>query len=291
MKYRIKFFSDYATSDELKQTYESINEIDKMENYGKDKDIYITTENDYTHAIIINFGMPELKDISKNNVVGLGHEPTLYFVYLTNKSTNQYILLYAEKYIDKYFMGDRVFNKPFIPHFSYMPHNKPMRTVPIKNKLISIIISEKNDIWFGYCYRYKIVELILKYNYPIDIYGRGSTQFLSINNEIIKGEFVENEPYEKYEFHICIENFECDHYFSEKIINPLLTSTIPIYLGCRNIKDYFGENVIIMSGNIEKDMNLITDILYYPDKYRRIIDTNAIKNKVSLLRNLDNIFS
>jgi len=143
MKYRIKFFSDYATSDELKQTYESINEIDKMENYGKDKDIYITTENDYTHAIIINFGMPELKDISKNNVVGLAHEPTLYFVYLTNKSTNQYILLYAEKYIDKYFMGDRVFNKPFIPHFSYMPHNKPMRTVPIKNKLISIIISEK----------------------------------------------------------------------------------------------------------------------------------------------------
>jgi len=46
-----------------------------------------------------------------------------------------------------------------------------------------------------------------------------------------------------------------------------------------------------MSGNIEEDIKLIKDILYYPEKYRRTIDIEMIKKKVSLLDNLDNIFS
>jgi len=291
MKYRIRFFADFASSEQLKKTYENINEVDKMENYGLDKDIYITSCEDYTHAIIINFGMPELKDIPKKNVVGLAHEPTIYFIYFMDKSYSPSFMFYAEKYIGKYFMGDRVFVKPFIEHFSYMLYNKPLRYIPIKNKLMSFIISEKNDHWFGYSYRHIMVELILKNRLPIDIYGRGTKYYNHLNDNRIKNDFIENEPYEDYEFHICIENFASERYFSEKIINPLLTNTVPIYLGCRHIKEYFGDNVIEMCGNIEKDIHLILDIINYPEKYRRKIDIDAIKQKVSLLRNLDNIFS
>lgn len=288
MKYRIKFFSDFSSSIELKNVYENINEIDKMDNYGIDKDIYITSEDDYTHAIIINFCMPELKNIDKINVVGLSHEPTIFI--MTSKHS-QAMVLYAINYISKYFIGDRILIEPFLEHFSYMPYNKPLTYIPIKNKLMSIIISEKNTAWFGHNYRYKIVELILKNGLPIDIYGRGSNQLLYLNNDIVKGDFVMNEPYENYEFHICIENFACERYFSEKIINPLLTNTVPIYLGCKNIKDYFGDNVILLNGDIINDMNFIVDILNYPEKYRRNIDVEMVKKKVSLLRNLDNIFS
>ena len=291
MKYRIRFFADFASSEELKKTYENINEVDKMDNYGEDKDIYITSCEDYTHAIIINFGMPELKDIPKKNVVGLAHEPTIYFIYTINKSYSPYFMLYAHKYIGKYFMGDLVFVKPFMQHYSFMPYNKPLGYIPIKNKLMSIIISEQNDHWFGYSYRHSIVDLILKNRLPIDIYGRGAKQYKQTTNDNIIGEFIENEPYIDYEFHLCIENFASERYFSEKIINPLLTNTMPIYFGCRNIKEYFGDDVIIMSGDIEKDIMLIVDILNCPEKYRRQIDINTIKNKVSLLRNLDNIFS
>ena len=63
-----------------------------------------------------------------------------------------------------------------------------------------------------------------------------------------------------------------------------------IKLGCRNIKEYFGDSVIIMTGNIENDIQLIVDILNYPEKYTRNIDIDAIKKKVSLLDNLDSIF-
>jgi hypothetical protein len=167
MKYRIKIFADFASSIELKKNYESICEVDKMDNYGVDKDIYITEHDDYTHAIIINFIMPELKDIPKKNVVGLAHEPTIFFIHSINTSYTPSIFFYAIKHIGKYFMGDRVFVEPFIEHFSYMQYNKPLRYIPIKNKLMSFIISEKNDQWFGYSYRHIMVELILKNNLPI----------------------------------------------------------------------------------------------------------------------------
>jgi len=58
----------------------------------------------------------------------------------------------------------------------------------------------------------------------------------------------------------------------------------------KGVKEYFGNSVIIMSGNNEKDIHLIVDILNYPEKYRRTIDVHMIK-KVSLLHNLDTIFA
>ena len=100
-----------------------------------------------------------------------------------------------------------------------------------------------------------------------------------------------DEPYDGYEFHICIENVQSNHYFSEKIINSLLTDTTPIYLGCKNIDSYFPNNVIKLTGNIEHDMNLIRDICINPNKYRKRIDIVEIERKVSLLHNIEYLYN
>jgi hypothetical protein len=42
-----------------------------------------------------------------------------------------------------------------------------------------------------------------------------------------------------YQFHICIENSRQLNYFTEKLIDCLITKTIPIYYGCPNIAEYF----------------------------------------------------
>lgn len=56
-----------------------------MAKYGKDKSIYITTEDDYTHVIIINTAMPKInKNIPKSHVIGLAFEP-FQFLGLTRK--------------------------------------------------------------------------------------------------------------------------------------------------------------------------------------------------------------
>ena len=74
-------------------------------------------------------------------------------------------------------------------------------------------------------------------------------------------------------------------------MNPLLTSTVPIYLGCRNILNYFRESVIVLTGNIERDIELLTNICREPEKYEKTIDVEKVKNRIYLLRNLDELFS
>jgi len=83
MKYRIKFFSDFLSSIELKKLYEKLYDTSNMSNYGIDKDIYITSNDDYTHAIIFNLATPVLrKDIKKIKCIRISSRTT--YIYNTN---------------------------------------------------------------------------------------------------------------------------------------------------------------------------------------------------------------
>ena len=44
-----------------------------------------------------------------------------------------------------------------------------------------------------------------------------------------------------YEFSLCIENVQQNNVFSEKLIDPILTNTVPIYIGAPNIGDFFDD--------------------------------------------------
>lgn len=45
--------------------------------------------------------------------------------------------------------------------------------------------------------------------------------------------------FQNFQFSIVIENSKQRHYFTEKLMDCLITKTIPIYYGCPNITDYF----------------------------------------------------
>ena len=67
-------------------------------------------------------------------------------------------------------------------------------------------------------------------------------------------------------YHICIENYSIHNYFSEKIIDPMITETIPIYWGCTNITDYFNEEGLILVNDIDdmiEKTNSLTEEYYY----------------------------
>ena len=50
----------------------------------------------------------------------------------------------VKRNISKYFIGDNNgLPEPFIEHYSYMWHITPLKYIPIKNKPMSIMISEK----------------------------------------------------------------------------------------------------------------------------------------------------
>jgi hypothetical protein len=294
-KIRIKIFSSFCDTKECKRNFENIWVTNKMENYGEDKPLYITTGDDYTHVIILNTAMPEIpSNIPKQNVIGLAYEPIPFL------NLSPAFVKYANRYINKYYIGDisgvLIENKelstpPFIEKYSYMWHIKPPIHLPVKDMKInfmSIMVSQKRYAP-GHSYRHDLVKKILDSNLPIDVFGRGCLFYGSFDKRV-KGSFVNEEPYEKYTFHICIENFQSQHYFSEKIINPLLYDTVPVYLGCKNIDDYFPDNVIKLTGNINNDFEIITDIISYPRKYLKYINKEKIKKDMNLLQQIDKLF-
>jgi len=277
---RVKIFCPFASSEKCKEIYERINYSKEFDFYGENKKVYITTDDNYSHAIIINTIMPILT-IPKENVIGLAFEP-IRFLNLTIEFVD-----YAKKYIGKYLIGDKHdLPEPFTEHFGYMWHSRPPKEITIKDKVMSIVVSNKRFAP-GHIYRHQLIEEIIKYRLPIDIYGHGSGQYSYSN---VKGSFEDAEPYDNYLFSVCIENFKSNHYFSEKIITPLLYNCMPIYNGCNNIDKYF-DNIINLNGNVENDIKLLIKILKEPYRYYMATYNNKNKKTVNLIENIENLFS
>lgn len=277
--YIIKIFCPFASSQACKEIFERINYASQLDFYGKDKNIYITDNDDYTHAIIINTSMPTLK-IPKKNVIGLAFEP-IHFLGLSEQ-----FVKYAQKYIGKYLIGDKHnLPEPFVEHFGYMWHSRPPKEITYKPQLMSIAVSTKRFAP-GHIYRHNLIEKIIEYNLPIDIYGHGSSLY---SYDKVKGSFNDDEPYEPYLFSICIENYICNHYFSEKIVTPLLYNCMPIYLGCKNIDDYF-DDIVKLTGNIDKDILLLQEIIRNPKKYYKPTYNEKNMKKVNLIQNIETLY-
>jgi hypothetical protein len=283
----IRCFSDFADSQRLKTILENLNEW----NLDNNENITLTSGEDYTHVILFNTVTPNISHIPKKNVLGFAQEPLPFL------NMNPSFIEYAQKYIGKYFIGDKVnLPEPFIESNSYLLFNPPTTYLPVvpfpnKTKRMSIMVSQKQYAP-GHQYRHDLVDEILLRNLPIDIYGRGCRFYSTTPDSRLKGEFDDcSVMFNDYEFTISIENFISNHYFSEKVINPLLHQTIPIYLGCRNIESYFPGQTIRLSGEIQKDIALIMDVLSSPEKYRRIIDIPLVKSKIHLLKDIEHLYS
>ena len=80
-----------------------------------------------------------------------------------------------------------------------------------------------------------------------------------------------------------------NNYFSEKIVNPLLSNIIPIYYGCKKIDNYF-DNIIKLTGNIEQDINLLKKIFEKQHMYINTYNSDKILDKCNMFYNLHTFF-
>lgn len=99
--------------------------------------------------------------------------------------------------------------------------------------------------------------------------------------------------FETFQFAIVIENTKQKNCFTEKIMDCLLTKTIPIYWGCSNIGDYFDITgwIILETESIDEvkeKLKILTPDYY--TKYTDIIEKNhsIAKKYVDLYDNLNN---
>jgi hypothetical protein len=272
---KIRFFSSFCNQENCIEVYNRISELKNDKLFGT-KYCFVTTD-DYTHAVIINTAMPPNLNIPKENVVGIAFEP-IQFLGLTHN-----FLEYAKKYIGTYFIGEKP--KDLLPDlfkesYGYMWHMTPLVEKPIKKNIMSLMVSNKLSAE-GHKYRHILCARILASDLPIDIFGRGCSIYAYKKDPRVKGNFNGDEPYLSYVYHIAIENFRTPHYFSEKITNTLLCETVPVYLGCKNIDQYFPEKVIHLSGDVDMDMKLLREICEKPHLYKKQINVDDVKKTIS----------
>lgn len=291
---KIVFFSSFCSSEACRDTFIRVNELNKDPNYGT-KYIFVGPDEEYTHAIIINTAMPKLK-VPPQNVIGLAFEPTPFL------GLSPEFIAYAQHHISRYYLGSTLIRsgssvadsvamrlpETFVEHFGYQWHTLPMDPPPLKTLKMSIMVSDKCSAP-GHIYRHQLVQKILASDLPIDIWGRGC-KFLQAHNDIrIRGEFNNREHYQNYQYHIAIENFSLPHYFSEKVMDPLLCNTIPIYHGCTAINEYFPNMVIGLSGQLESDFSLLKDICSEPNNvsWNRLIDLDKVRSSINIANVID----
>ena len=67
-------------------------------------------------------------------------------------------------------------------------------------------------------------------------------------------------------FHIAIDSVNKYNFFSEKLLDPLITKTIPIYWGCSNLSEFFNMDGIIKVDSVDDIINatdFLTEEYYY----------------------------
>ncbi len=69
------------------------------------------------------------------------------------------------------------------------------------------------------------------------------------NNNPILGS--DKKPLFNSQFHICIENAKRENWFTEKLIDCMVTKTVPIYWGCPNIGKWFDIRGMMIVDNID----------------------------------------
>jgi hypothetical protein len=120
-------------------------------------------------------------------------------------------------------------------------------------------------------------QSLFKIKYPLVIYRSSAGRvFPEENNNPLLGD-NKFPLFETFQFSLVIESCSEKNYFTEKLIDCLITKTIPIYYGCPNISDFFdteGWIILTSTSTTERIKELETKLsLLNTDYYARHLST------------------
>ena len=268
--------------------------------YGRHKAIRLTNKNNYTHAVILNYAMPEI-NISAEYVIGFAHVSMRHI-------PPPIFIAYAQKHIGVYYVGDNnnntntALNRPFMQGRTF-PLYSPPKCAPfpaITRKIMSICATLKLHTP-GQIYRRKLVSYILASNLPIDIYGHGCIEYQSnaynqgmIVDTRLCGSYPENDPsimLDTYLFHVTVENYNSESQYTDKLINALVRGTVPVYKGSAAAINMYSDMMISLCGNIKADCALLSDICRDPMRFYRHVNVPQVIKNENLLMHLLTLYS
>ena len=110
---------------------------------------------------------------------------------------------------------------------------------------------------FNHSLRHELVNRVKEIkNIPIQLFNSSNNPIpaedgmKTMVNGVYKNELFYSQ------FHIVIENTTQDNWFTEKLMDCFQTKTVPIYIGCNNINEFFNINGILHV----KDLNELVEV-------------------------------
>ena len=159
--------------------------------------------------------------------------------------------------------------------------------IPKKNATLSTVCSSKQQRHTIHKNRYDFTYWLKQKLPELDIFGHGVR-------------FIQNkyEATDTYRYHLAIENYIGSHHWTEKLADPYLSGTVPIYYGCPNIDEYFPKDsyITIDINNREAAYDTIKSCITDPQDYANRLDAlkeaqRLVLNEYNLLAMLDQIIS
>ncbi len=146
-----------------------------------------------------------------------------------------------------------------------------------KTQLISLISSNKG-FTKGHQQRVKFIKVLKEVlGDQLDLYGNG---YLPIPDKL--------DSLKNYKYAIVIENSELPNYWTEKLADAMICECIPIYHGCTNVDQYFGNkgmvriNINNPTVAVEKILKTINSNMFYEEKQEILVNKSKILNNYNL---------
>ena len=145
-------------------------------------------------------------------------------------------------------------------------------TPDMKKKFgVSIVMTNRN-VAPGHLLRHELYARRKEIKIPFDIYRGTWNQFEPTEDTLPMPPWPnKKEKVMVFDcmFHICIEGLKHDHHYSEKIVDCLITKTVPIYWGCIIIGAFFNETGIIKVDTVDDIINVCNQLT--PSDYNRFL--------------------
>lgn len=241
---------------------------------------YVQNETDADYLIYSHFEVLKALPENKDKNLGMVWEspsimPQIYNLLPSVEHNFKYIFTFNKELIDR---NPTLYK--FIPahgRWVGIDHGGHPSEIIRKNRRASVICSEKR--WCqGHAIRHSIGQICYNLGF-IDCYGK------FFNNYIEKVV----DAIEPYFFNVVVENSFEPNYFTEKILNCFACGTVPIYLGCPNIGDFFniGGIILLDIDNFESQIKNITELDYanridaIQDNYHRVQEYGCLEDWVA----------
>ena len=117
-------------------------------------------------------------------------------------------------------------------------------------------------------------EIKIPFDFYLGTVNRLSDEFYDFGLPILEWGASEKKKTMAYKYHIAIDSYKRKNHYSEKLIDCLVTKTIPIYWGCTNIGDYFNPEGIIQVDNVNEIINYVNAFCVEDFPHMKAVEEN-----------------